>query len=342
MEEKNKFKNEKIKREKKKAFQKIGYVVLILLTLLIIIISIFAIGLYGFKWQDKLTDKIIRIFPYPVAFVNYKFLRYADFKDDVDTLVYYYNKMSSLEEEDFLKPSRDELEKLALKRIVRNEYTRQVAKKYKISISKLELEQELEKIVNQSGSREEVEETLKELYNWGVEDLKNKVLYYHLLRAKLQEKLAFDDSLQKNKEAENKAEKVLEEIKREDMTFEALAKKYGEDDTAAQGGKLGYFRKGDMVAEFEEAAFKLAVGEVSDLVRTQYGFHIIKILDKKGEGANLQLEASHILIKTQDLDEYLNENIKEARIYAFVKGIKWDRETGEAVIPGFEETSSGF
>lgn len=76
-----------------------------------------------------------------------------------------------------------------------------------------------------------------------------------------------------------KAEKVLAEI-RAGKDFAELAKKYSDDPSAALGGDLGWFRRGDMVAAFEKVAFGLKVGSVSDLVRTRFGYHIIKVTDK--------------------------------------------------------------
>jgi peptidyl-prolyl cis-trans isomerase SurA len=63
--------------------------------------------------------------------------------------------------------------------------------------------------------------------------------------------------------------------------FAALARQLSDGPSAAQGGDLGWFRRGVMVPEFERAAFSLPVGAVSDPVRTQFGFHIIKVEDKR-------------------------------------------------------------
>src|SRR5215472_3958366 len=63
--------------------------------------------------------------------------------------------------------------------------------------------------------------------------------------------------------------------------FATLAKQKSKDPGAAEGGDLGYFTKDQMVPEFAEAAFKLDKGQISDPVKTQFGWHIIKIEDKR-------------------------------------------------------------
>jgi peptidyl-prolyl cis-trans isomerase D len=82
-------------------------------------------------------------------------------------------------------------------------------------------------------------------------------------------------------EIKNKAEDVLKQAKKGGK-FEDLAKKYSEDPgTKDKGGDLGWLVQGQTVAEFEKAAFGLPKGQISDLVRTQYGFHIIRVMEKE-------------------------------------------------------------
>ena len=65
--------------------------------------------------------------------------------------------------------------------------------------------------------------------------------------------------------------------------FEDLAKAHSIDATASRGGDVGFFRAGQLVPDFENACLKLNVGQTSDIVRTQFGYHIIKLTDKKPE-----------------------------------------------------------
>src|ERR1700738_2622685 len=82
-------------------------------------------------------------------------------------------------------------------------------------------------------------------------------------------------------EIRQKAEDVLKQAKK-GAKFEDLAKKYSEDPgTKDKGGDLGWITQGQTVPEFEKTAFGLDKGKISDLVKTQYGFHIIKVLDKE-------------------------------------------------------------
>lgn len=96
------------------------------------------------------------------------------------------------------------------------------------------------------------------------------------------------------------AEKVLAEA-RKGADFGQLATKYSKDSgSAKQGGELGWFTKEKMVPEFSEAAFALKPGEISDLVRTQFGFHIIKVEDARPE-------------KTKSLEEVKSEIVAAIR-----------------------------
>lgn len=79
---------------------------------------------------------------------------------------------------------------------------------------------------------------------------------------------------------EEHAKQLLEEIKK-GVKFEDLAKKFSKCPSGSKGGDLGFFGKGMMVPQFENAAFKLKIGEISSLIKTQFGYHLIKKTDEK-------------------------------------------------------------
>ena len=93
------------------------------------------------------------------------------------------------------------------------------------------------------------------------------------------------------KAVQARAEEVLKKAKAPNADFAALAKQYSEDDTNnMNGGDLDYFGRGRMVAEFEQAAFGMKAGETSDLVKTAFGFHIIKVVDNQPESTRALAE----------------------------------------------------
>jgi peptidyl-prolyl cis-trans isomerase D len=99
--------------------------------------------------------------------------------------------------------------------------------------------------------------------------------------------------------------------------FAALAKQYSEDTTKDQGGDLGWIVRGQTVPEFEQAAFTLPVGSISDLVRTQYGFHIIHVIERQMartqsfDEVKADIAAALQTEKSQDLAEQLSSQIAE-------------------------------
>ncbi|RME23730.1 MAG: hypothetical protein D6806_10760 [Deltaproteobacteria bacterium] len=92
-----------------------------------------------------------------------------------------------------------------------------------------------------------------------------------------------DASEQKRQEARKKALEVLGRL-RAGEDFAELARKFSDDPSASVGGDLGWFGRGDMMEKFERIAFSLEPGQISDVVETKLGFHIIQVMEKKSEG----------------------------------------------------------
>jgi peptidyl-prolyl cis-trans isomerase D len=114
--------------------------------------------------------------------------------------------------------------------------------------------------------------------------------YDNNMRAKVEERAA----------AKKKAEEVLAQVRAAPDKFAELARKYSEDPGSKdRGGDLGYFKRGDLVKPFEDAVSKMKVGQISGIVDSSFGFHIIKLTGIKPaeKGEPEEWRASHILIK---------------------------------------------
>ncbi|MBI4389005.1 MAG: peptidylprolyl isomerase [Nitrospinae bacterium] len=121
-------------------------------------------------------------------------------------------------------------------------------------------------------------------------------------------KLKPDASLEQEKRAREKIDLIFAQIK-EGSDFADLARRFSQDSLGSRGGDIGYFHDKQILPEFSERAFKMKVGEVSEVFRTGHGFHILKVTDRKPA-------------KSESLEE-ASEKIRE-----ILKGEKIGKETG--------------
>jgi peptidyl-prolyl cis-trans isomerase C len=126
------------------------------------------------------------------------------------------------------------------------------------------------------------------------------------------------------KAARTKIDGVLKRAKAGE-DFAALARENSADGSAAQGGDLGFFPRGQMVPPFDQAAFALKPGEISDVVTTQFGYHIIKLTEKK-DASLVPLEQ----VKPKVI-EYLTNQKKQERVDTFINEAK-KRATIEVLV----------
>lgn len=125
----------------------------------------------------------------------------------------------------------------------------------------------------------------------------------------------------KSQEELSQAREQIKNIKREidrGAAFDEIAKKYSNCPSAQNGGNLGFIhRKGNFAKSFLDTAFSLRIDQVSEPVQTEYGYHLIKVTDKK-EGANIQFEEVREKVRLEMLDveilKLLDRLRKEARI----------------------------
>ena len=119
--------------------------------------------------------------------------------------------------------------------------------------------------------------------------------------------LAGHPELDTDKKKKEQAEEILKRL-RAGEDFATLAKEYSTDGSKDKGGDLGWFGKNEMVPEFEKAAYALKPGEISEVVQSKFGYHIIKLEEKKTETKDGKQEekvhARHILIGDQNANPF--------------------------------------
>jgi len=228
----------------------------------------------------------------------------------------------------------------------------QEAKARKIAVPDAEIEAQIAQIRSQFPSQQQFEQALaaQKMTLQGVrEDARSEMSVEKLVEAEVAAKIAvkpesINDFYQKNQDkfqqgprvrashiliaipqnadaaakqqAKTKAETILKDLKA-GKDFAAAAKENSQDPgSAVNGGDLGYFEQGQMVPPFEQAAFALKPGEMSELVETQFGYHIIKVADKQTQRV-VPLDEAKVQI-----EQYLSQQNRQAETQAFVNTLK--------------------
>lgn len=214
--------------------------------------------------------------------------------------------VASVEKEDITK---EELYDVLVKQygtsaigyLIDNKIVEVEAEKEKIKVSDKEIDEEMQTYIESNGGEEAFDAALSQS-GLSREDIEEEVVNYLKIVKLLESDIEVTDEeittyFEENKESfsepeqveashilvedEEKANEVKEKLNAGE-DFAELAKEYSTDASNAEnGGELGFFPQGQMVPEFDEAAFSMKVGDISDPVKTSYGYHIIHVTDKK-------------------------------------------------------------
>lgn len=309
----------------------------------------------------------------PVAIVNGEMITLDEYKKVADPMIEQYSKVfTGLDKESKLA----ELKKYILNQMIEEKILLQEAEKKKIKITDVDIDEGLKELKKSFTSEDDFKAELKR-QNMTEKELRKKVkdslsvrkLIEQEIEAKVEppteqeiqnyyneHKKDFERpdqirvrhiliKLDKNADLKTKS-KVLNTMRdiekqlKAGADFAELAKKYSEDPGSKdKGGDIGFFAKGMMVKEFEDAAFKLKKGQISDIVPTDFGYHIIKLEEEKpGKQLELtdELELGGPPLKVKD---FMKETIsQEKSVKKFSEWLKNLKESGKIEIKEIEET----
>jgi peptidyl-prolyl cis-trans isomerase C len=239
-----------------------------------------------------------------LARVDNEVITLGEFQAKLDRLPPYYRNMAAQQKDKFLDELIDE--KLFLKAA----YQRGVDKNKEVRDL---IEEARKKIIVTKFAEEEMKRGLK-VADKEIENYYNvhKKEFVAATRYKASHILVA---------TEEEAKRAMDRL-RKGEDFAALAKELSIDPSKSNGGDLGFFTEGQMIPDFESACFKLEPGQTSDIVKTQFGYHIIKLTDKKPSQIRPLNEVSdQIKRKITDMrkSQNLQEIIKELRSKANIK-----------------------
>ncbi len=286
-----------------------------------------------------------------VASVNKENITKAEYdrvlEDVQDTFKAYYGEefFSTDEGKEVLEQIKEKLlEDFIIQKIILTE-----ASNMDISVTAEEIDKLLEQLIEDYGGQEQFDKLIEER-GIDLDNLKQD-FHFQLTAEKLMEEVTKEVEIN-NKEIreyyennpdefkefpdevkarhilvddEDEAKKLLEQLKN-GADFAELAKQHSKDPGSKdEGGDLGYFNRGAMVAEFDEAVFNMEVGEISDIVKTRYGYHIIK-LEEKTIGpvikfAEIEEELKEQLLlnkKYEEFDKQVSEWRKAAKVKKYI------------------------
>lgn len=293
----------------------------LLLVTVLVILGITLYRVYYKTSEDKFTGAVAAILRLPAVKVDGQTITYKDYLNDMKAIRQVKNYDS--QNNGALAAATDEqLRNQVLWRLVTNSLVNKLSKENGVTVKDEEIDAIKKQVLSQFGGDEsKLNAELQKRYGWDLKDYQTRVIKPYILEQDLAEKIGSNEEYKKDTQAQ--AQKVLDQIKG-GTDFAQMAKQYGTDGTAKNGGDLGWFSKGEMVPEFENAVFALKSGELDqNLVETQFGYHIVQVLETKtGTSTDAngkvvtgpQVHARHILLRFKSLDTMLSDLITSNKV----------------------------
>lgn len=270
------------------------------------------LALYKFKSNSDFLYAVTQVIPFPVAKAGTRYVSYENYLFELRHYIHYYETQQKLDFNDNLgKQQLEDYKKRALDKVISDAYVKQLADKNKVSVTDDELNNQIALVRSQNrlGANEKgFEDVLRDNFGWSVNDFRRE-LKTQMLAQKVVAAL--------DTENRDRANEVYAQIQA-GADFATLVAQFSDDEsTKAAGGDYGFLidrTSRDVPAQVTDVLFKLAVGEVSQVINTGFSLEIIKNLEIQGD----KRKAAHIAFNFRDISTYVNDLKDKNRPRTFI------------------------
>jgi parvulin-like peptidyl-prolyl isomerase len=308
------------------------------LKLLVAVISVSAVifasllililGVYKYNWNNRFLMATEKIIPFPAAYIRGAgSISVNEIKEDDKAVQKFYDS------QDFEKIgmrvdfSTDQgqkrlkvKEKEIINKLIENKIIEALAQKRGIRISDATVDQEVDSSIEQFGNRQNLMSELSRLYGWTLNDFKQKVVKPELYAEKLTE--AFTSEVDTSAQ-EAKMKSLYDRVNAKKEDFAKVATESSEGQSAENGGDLGWSTKDQLVSEIADKAFSMKVGDISEVISSPLGFHIIKLEEKKIDNGQDLVHLRQIFVKTPTFSDWLKDQMKNYPVTVFLRDYQW-------------------
>lgn len=284
----------------------------IFLTLLIAVIIIVAAiaNIYFGQINNPISGFIVKHLPLPAIFINGQIISMADFYCD-------YSALEKFTQRQDMPYTELNLKNKVFQTLIEKKILNDLAVSENINVSESEINNQLNDVLENGQEYANASDLIQNLYGWDLEQYKTKILKPLAIAKKLSEKFTYQSGEPELKEALNN---FSIKIKEDSNQFEKIAWTVNEDDTRYTAGDLGWLQLGEIAPDLELALLGLKEGEVSELVESSYGYHLIKMIEiSENDNGSPIFHAAHIFLKKKQFSDYLDNEIKKAKVLSLIK-----------------------
>ncbi|MDD5083364.1 MAG: peptidylprolyl isomerase [Candidatus Moranbacteria bacterium] len=285
--------------------------------------------------QNSWAMRVRHILPYPAILVNGSHpIFFRDTDEDVASIRRFYESQSDDLSKagmrvDFSTPDGQRRlmirEKELLNKMIEDAAVRILAEERHISITEDMVSQTVDQKISALGNnREEVAKQLDRLYGWTISDFEEKIVQPELYKEELSK--VYADGIDTSSSAKKKIEDAEHDLKQGE-SFADTAKKYSEGNTAQDGGELGFIPVSSLTEEVKAASQKQKLNQVTDIIESPLGFHLIVIEERKQEQGQDMIRLKQIFTRKITFADWLTSQMQRMNVTVLFKGYMWDKGT---------------